>query len=61
MSDDFFFKMVDARGELAATRVVLQNLVEAIETDSPLQTEVSLKLAKKQIEVIITLLETSII
>mgnify|MGYP001108639837 CR=1 FL=1 len=60
MSNDYFFQMVDARGELAATRVTLENLVRAIEIESPIQTEVSLKLAKEQIEVITTLLEKEI-
>ena len=57
MSNDFFFQMVDARGQLAATRVTLESLVRAVEMDSPIQKEVSLKLAKEQIETITTLLE----
>jgi hypothetical protein len=50
---DYFFDFVEARGELAASRVVLQNLVRAIESDLPETREflldVSLKLAKEQI------------
>lgn len=50
---DYFLDFVDARGELAASRVVLQNLVRAIESDLPetreFLLEVSLKLAKEQI------------
>ncbi len=60
MSSDFFFQMVDARGELAASRVTLENLVRAIEIDSTIQKEVCMKLAKEQIEKISTLLETDI-
>jgi hypothetical protein len=60
MSNDYFFQMVDARGELAASRVSLENLIRAIEIDSPIQTEVSLKLAKEQVATITQLLETDI-
>ena len=60
MSNDFFFQMSDARGELAASRVVLENLVRAIEIDSEIQKEVCMKLAKDQIETITVLLETDI-
>lgn len=60
MSNDFFFQMSDARGELAASRVVLENLVRAIEIDSEIQKEVCMKLAKDQIETITILLETDI-
>jgi len=49
---DYFFEFVDARGELAASRVTLENLVRAIEIDSPTQKEVCLRLAKEQIEAI---------
>ena len=60
MSNDFFFQMVDARGELAASRVTLENLVRAIEIDSTIQKEVCMKLAKEQIEKISTLLSQDI-
>jgi hypothetical protein len=60
MSNDFFFEMVDARGELAASRVTLENLVRAIEIDSKIQKDVCVKLAKEQIEKISTLLSQDI-
>ena len=60
MSNDFFFQMVDARGELAASRVTLENLVRAIEIDSTIQKEVCMKLAKEQIEKISSMLEAGI-
>lgn len=49
---DYFFDFVEVRGELAASKVSLENLVRAIEIDSPIQKEVCLRLAKEQIEAI---------
>lgn len=60
MINDYFFQMCDARGELASSRVTIENLVRAIEIDSPIQKEVSVKLAKEQIEKISSMLEKSI-
>lgn len=62
---DHFFDLVDARGELASSRVILENLVRAIETELPVTREilldVSLKIAKEQIVVIETLLERKVV
>jgi hypothetical protein len=66
MMNDFFFKMVDARGELAASRVALENLVSAIEKSpelpvtSQLLLDVAVKLAKEQIETNTKMLESDI-
>lgn len=61
---DHFFDLVDARGELAASRVTLENLVRAIETDLPETREflldVSLKLAKEQLVAIQNVLDKDI-
>jgi hypothetical protein len=68
---DYFFKMCDARSELAESRVTIENLVRVIENrtflssaaglDSyKIQKEVSIKLAKEQIEKISLQLETDI-
>ena len=62
--EDYFFDLVGARGELAASRSILENLIRAIETELPITREilldVSLKLAKEQIVVIETLLERKV-
>ena len=61
---DYFFDFVEARGELAASKVSLENLVRAIETDLPetreILMDVSLKLAKEQVVVIEKLLEKEV-
>ena len=54
---DYFFEMCDARGELAGSRVTIENLIRAIEIDSPILKLASLKLAKEQIESINKALE----
>ena len=47
---DSFYKMCDARGELAGTRVVLESLIEALEVgDNPIMTAVALSTAKQKI------------
>lgn len=58
--NDYFFKMVDARGEISASTVCLQNMVEALESDNDLLKGVVLKLAKEQIETNQTLLSSDI-
>ena len=58
---DYFFDFVEVRGELSAARVVLENLVRAIEIEVPItreiMMEVSLKLAKEQLVAIEKVLE----
>jgi hypothetical protein len=52
---DYFFEMCTARGELASSRVALENLVNAIEKSpelpvtSQILLDVAVKLAKEQI------------
>lgn len=64
--NDYFFKMVDARAELAASRVSLETLVTAIEqapelrSSSQLLLDVAVKLAKEQIETNTKILEADI-
>tara|TARA_R110000868_G_scaffold36840_3_gene130350 strand:+ start:697 stop:1293 length:597 start_codon:yes stop_codon:yes gene_type:complete len=49
-STDYFYKMCDARGELAGTKVVLESLIEALEVgDNPIMTAVALSTAKQKI------------
>jgi len=48
--NDYFFEMCDTRAELAGSRVTIENLIRAIEIDSPILKLASLKLAKQQIE-----------
>ena len=54
--NDYFFEMCDTRAELAASRVTIQNLIRAIEIDSPILKLANLKLAKEQIASIDTVL-----
>ena len=52
---DYFFEMCTARGELSASRIALENLVNAIEKSpelpvtSQILLDVAVKLAKEQI------------
>jgi len=55
--NDYFFEMCDTRAELAASRVTIQNLIRAIEIDSPILKLANLKLAKEQIASIDTVLK----
>ncbi len=61
---DYFFDFVDTRGELAASRIALENLVRAIETELPetrqILLDVSLNLAKEQIVAIEKVLEKGV-
>ena len=61
---DYFFDFVEARSELAASKVSLENLVLAIEKELPETREtlmdVYLKLAKEQVVVIKKLLEKEV-
>ena len=55
--NDYFFKMCDARSELAGSRVTMETLMNAVEGDPVMQKagkhaiglQVALKLAKEQI------------
>jgi len=56
--NDYFFEMVDTRGELASSRVTIETLMNAVEGDPVMRKagkhaiglQVALKLAKQQIE-----------
>jgi len=63
--NDYFFEMLDARAELAGSRVTIETLMNAVEGDPVMRKagkhaiglEVALKIAKKQIENIDTVLK----
>jgi len=46
---DYFFDYCDARAELAGSRVTIENLVRALEIESPILKLASLKMAKQQL------------
>lgn len=60
MINDYFFQVVNARGEIAASNSVLQTLVDAIEGDNEIIKDVAMKLAREQIVTNSALLSTDI-
>jgi len=46
---DYFLDYCDARAELAGSRVTIENLVRALEIESPILKLASLKMAKQQL------------
>ena len=57
---DYFFPYVDARAQLAGARVVIENYLAALETNSDLQKEVCLKLLSESLEEIKAELEKEV-
>ena len=60
--NDYFFECSDARAELAGCRVVIENLIKALteESNSDIFRNVSLEIAKEQVETINKILDKKI-
>jgi hypothetical protein len=57
---DYFFEMCAARGELAATKALLEVMVKAIESNSPIQIDACVNTAKDQIVAMGSILDRNV-
>lgn len=59
---DYLMELCDARGQLAGTRFVLENLLKALtdESTSGIMRDVAIKMAKDDLETIAALLDKKI-